>query len=200
MNLTQRDRRAVRLGVVGVALIGAYFFVLEPLAVRYAKLVRDHRSAAATIRRKILDGRRYAEREPQVRNWEEKAGNLIPSRPYSEQITAVGTKIIAAAGENGVQLQGATPSAPTPWSDTAGPAMAGAGGEAPLAQALIHIDAQAEWENVFKFVAALYRIEGVLSVEQFDLSGDPRQGGQLKLKLVISVLMKAAEGGPSWAG
>ena len=58
--------------------------------------------------------------------------------------------------------------------------------------ASINIDAEAGWENVFKFVAALYRIPGVLSVERMDLPGKSKKGGKLTLRLTVSVLIKAA--------
>jgi hypothetical protein len=69
--------------------------------------------------------------------------------------------------------------------------------------------AEAGWENVFKFIAALYRIPGLLSVEQMDLTvaagapgggppgmppgmgGAPGQPGRLGTRLTASVLVAA---------
>jgi len=189
MTLSERDRRALIFGAATLGVIGAYFGVFEPLLGRYERLVKWHGELAARIKRDVMDSRKLALQQEQVKTWEEKAGALVVERSYSEQITAVGSRIVAAAGENQVQLQGATPTAPTPWVDTW--AVAGKEEER-LEQAVINIDAQGGWENAFKFIAAVYRIDGILSVEQLELSGDPKQGGQLKMRLAISVLMKAS--------
>jgi hypothetical protein len=196
MNVSERDRRAIGVGTFAVVGLGVYFLVIEPLAVRYSAMVRAHRNAAIDIKHNGLESQELSVREGQVKAWEEKAGTLVPERLYGEQMTAVGSNIIAAAGESQIQLQGAAPATPTPWVDTSARSMAAPGpGEPPLAQAVINIDAQGGWENAFKFMAALYRIDGVLSVEQLEITGDPKQGDKLKLRLAVSVLMKASAEG-----
>jgi hypothetical protein len=192
MNMSTRDRRAIKLGVAGVAVLAVYFGVVEPLQARYQRLVEWHQLAAETIARNTEERERLKALAEDVKAAEERDGPLLIERTYGEQITAVGSRIVTAAGENQVEIQGAVPSPPTPWTD----AWAGSGGTggSSLEQATITIDAQTGWENAFKFVAALYRTEGVLSVEQFDLSGDSK-GGPLKLHLVVSVLMKASAEG-----
>jgi hypothetical protein len=193
MNMSQRDRRAVKLGVAAAVVLGGYFGVVEPLQARYQRLVDWHQAAAEKIARNVEERQRLSVREKEVKECEEKAGPLLVERTYSEQITAVGSRIMAAANESQVQIQGAVPSPPTPWTD-AWAAKGETSGGPQLDQATITIDAQTAWENAFKFVAALYRTEGILSVEQLDLSGDAK-GGQLKLHLVVSVLMKASAEG-----
>lgn len=193
MKMSARDRRAIKLGVAGVGLLAMYFGVVEPLQARYQRLVERHQSAAGQIARNVEEQRRLSALAEEVKAAEEKNGPLVVERAYGEQITTVGSRIMTVANENQVQIQGAVPSPPTPWTDSWA-AKGGTGGGSQLEQATITIDAQTGWENAFKFVAALYRTEGVLSVEQFDLSGDAK-GGPLKLHLVVSVLMKtSAEG------
>jgi hypothetical protein len=63
---------------------------------------------------------------------------------------------------------------------------------------MFNMDAQSEWEKLFRFMAALYRIEGVLSIEQMDLTTGDR--GRLKLRLSLSLLSQAAPaGGDAWS-
>ena len=188
MSLSRRDRRAIKGGVAGLAVLGLYFGVVEPLEGRYDRLVTRHQSAAEQIARNIEEKQRLTAKEGQVKDWEEKAGSLVVEKTYGEQMTAVGSRIITAANENQVQIQGATPTSATPWVDPPGSV------GPKLEQASFNIDAQGGWENVFKFLAAVYRIEGVLSVEQLDLTGDGK-GGPLKVRLVVSVLMKASAEG-----
>ena len=190
MSMSQRDRRAIKLGVAGAAVLGLYFGVVEPLEGRYDRLVERHQTSAEKIARNIEEKQRLAAKEAEVKTWEEKAGTLVVEKTYSEQMTAVGSRIMTAAGENQVQIQGVIPTAATPWVDA--PGSAGAGPK--LEQASFNIDAQGPWENVFKFLAAVYRIEGVLSVEQLDLNSDAK-GGPLKVRLVVSVLMRASAEG-----
>ena len=115
--------------------------------------------------------------------------NQCPTKRYSEQITTVGEQIVAAAQKNGVQLKGTTPSAVRAWPP-----------DPTLQLAPVLIEADADFEPVFKFIDALYRIDGVLSVESLDLTGDPKKGGKLKMRLTISVLVKSQQtGGARWA-
>ncbi|GMU23578.1 MAG: hypothetical protein AMXMBFR13_36560 [Phycisphaerae bacterium] len=193
MTISERDRRALVLGGVALGVIIVYFGIVEPLGALHA----DHEQAADAILARIKETRSLQAVESEVQLWEEKAGDLVPTKTYAEQITAVGAALITAAGENGVQLQGATPTGATPWTDE-GMVRTQAG--TALEQATIHIDAQADWENVFKFITAIYRIDGVLSVEQLSLSSDPKAGGKLKMRLSISVLAKTSgQGGGLWA-
>jgi hypothetical protein len=57
------------------------------------------------------------------------------------------------------------------------------------------LEADADFEPVFKFIDALYRIDGVLSVENLDLTGDPKKGGKVHVRLTISVLVKSRQTG-----
>ena len=198
MEISRRDRRALLLGGVGLGLIAMYFLAIEPLASAYAKLVADHDRLAAKVARRIHDNRKAEYYAGRLKEYEQTAGELSGPKPYDEQITAVGEQIIAAAQKSGVQLRGATPTAAVPW-----------GNDPTLEMALFHIDGEVRWENlmtagrgwenVFKFIANLYRIPGVLSVERLDLSGerkkgspnDPSQGGKIALRLAVSVLVEA---------
>ncbi len=177
MALSERDRRALILGGAALGIIAAYLLVVKPLVNGYHGLLREHDAVAQAAARKVYEQRKADYLTAAVKEWEDKAGTLSPPKPYSEQITAVGERIVAAAQESGVQLQGTTPSAASAWP-----------GDGQVSQATMQIEAQSNWESVFKFVAALYRIPGVVSVETMDLTGE-KGGEKLKLRLGVSVLV-----------
>jgi len=181
MAITERDRRALILGGAAVGVIAVYFAGIEPLWEKYDRLVSKHQANATTMVRVLVNERKADYYAEQVSELEEKVGELSPPRPYSEQITAVSEKVVTAAQQSGIKLQGSSPTGPLAWPD-----------DPELQQASIIIDAEADWEKVFKFVAALYRLEGILSVEQMELTGKPK-GGRLTLKLTVSVLVEAPE-------
>ncbi len=208
MALSQRDRRALILGGVALGAISLYLLAIEPLAVAYADLTNEHDQLAGRIARTVHVHRKAAYLAEQIAEYTQQVGELSPPKPYDEQITTVGEQIIAAAQKSGVQLRGATPTAAVPWAE-----------DPALSMALFHIDAEAKWSslmdsdkgwtNVFKFIAAVYRIPGVLSVEQFNLSTAAQQkgkskgrqqGGTLALRLTVSVLTAAAsESAEAWS-
>lgn len=216
MALNERDRRAIQLGAVALAVIAAYFLVVEPLANGYDGLVAEHDRLATRVARSIQDNRKAAYYTQRLADYEQSSGALAPPPPYDEQITTVGGQIIAAAQKSGVQLKGFTPTAAAVWAE-----------DPTLALASFHADvevqwpqpkqAAASWENVFKFIASLYRVPGVLSVERLDLSspaskggaggpggprgpGGPGEGGKIVVRLTVSVLVKAtSESDDPWA-
>ncbi len=188
MALSARDRRAVALGGAALGVIGVYLLVVEPLARTYDRMVGEHEQLAAKVARVLRDQRKAEHFAAQIREHEQLFGELLPPRPYDEQITAIGGQLVAAAQMSGVMLRGSTPTAATPWAE-----------DPALELASFVIDAEvlwrnpmapegggneevptpeAAWENVFKFVAGLYRIPGVLSVEQLELATDQRRGGE----------------------
>lgn len=189
MEMTQRDRRALIAGGGALALIAVYFGIIEPVGARYNDLYQAHETAAAELARVVPKLQKSAWQAGQVVEFEKNSGPLGAPKPRDQAITSAGAEIIAAAQSSGIELQGTTPGAPTPWPDDPGYQML-----------LVQIDGKADWENVFKFIAALYRIEGVLSVEQMDLSAsDPRKPGKLNLRLSVSLLLQAdTSGGPGW--
>ncbi len=196
MALSERDRKALVSGGVALGAIGLYVLLIEPLARAYADLVADHERLASKVARSVHVNRKAAYFAEQLAEYEQIAGELSPPKPYDEQITTIGEQIIAAAQKSGVQLRGSTPTAPVPWAE-----------DPTLEMALFRIDAQAGWENVFKFIASVCRIPGVLSVEQLDLSGGPKKGGskgpkargparpggngKITMRLTVSVLAAA---------
>ena len=182
MAVSERDRRALILGGIALGVIGVYFLGIDPLWGWYDGLVTEHKTAAAAMKRIVADERKaksYAER---VAEFEEKVGELVPPQLYSKQISAASEKILNAAGPSGIKVQGSTPTSPVAWPDDPG-----------LQQASIIIDAEGGWDNVFKFIGTLYRSEGILSVEQMELTGDPKKGGKMTIKLTVSVLIQAPE-------
>lgn len=209
MKLNDRDRRALILGGTALGLIVLYFGGIEPLAEAHDELVNEHDRLAGRVARAVRDNRKAEYFSEQIAEYEQAAGELSPPKPYDEQITTVGEQILATAQKSGIQLRGATPTAAVPWAE-----------DPAFQMALFHIDAEAGWESVFKFVGSLYRIPGVLSVERLDLSskakkggpsrggpparggppgrggGGPRGGGgssKVTMRLTVSVLVAAAE-------
>lgn len=187
MALAKRDKRALILGGVLLAIIAAYFGMIEPATRAYADLTERHSTTANKLAMTRREGQKRAYMNERVKTWEVKAGTLSPPKPYGEAITTIGSQIIAAAQTCEVELQGAIPTAPSPWPD-----------DAQLERSLINVDALADWERIFKLIAALYRIDGVLSIEQMDLTSGER--GKLKVRLSISIFLQAAPaGGDKWA-
>lgn len=178
MALSKRDRRAIIMGVSALAVMAGYLLVLRPALRSYRNLVGEHEAATRALNRRIDEHRKAEFLAVRVKEWEAKAGSLLPPKPYSEQIAVVGERIVAAAEESRLQMQGTTPTAATPWPN-----------DPQVAQAIVQIEAKADWENVFKFLAAVYRIPGVVSVEQLDLSGEGKGGGSLKVRMSISVIV-----------
>jgi len=189
MALSERDRRTLILGGVGLGTIGLYVLVVGPLWSRYDAMLDRHQRLAEQTARVVFEAERAEYMQGQVAEWEAKAGKLTPPKPYGEQITAVSDRIMTAS-QAGANVRNSNWSAPTPWPD-----------DPTLQVAQVHLEAEADWENVFRFIAAVYRIEGVLSVEEMDLSSDPKRGGKVTIRLSVSVLIKAAQQGKGlWAG
>jgi type II secretory pathway component PulM len=177
MALSERDRRAVLMGGVGLGLVVLYLLVIEPLASGYAGMVAEHGRLAGQVARAVYSQKKNAYLARQVAEYEEKNGSLTAPKPFGEQISVVGEQIVAAAQARGVQLKGTTPAAGTAWQD-----------DPTLEMAVVRIEAEAEWEKTFEFIAALYRVSGVLSVEQLEMTSDPKKGGKITLRLAVSVL------------
>ena len=188
MVLNKRDRRALKLGGTALAVMAVYFFGIEPLWGWYDARVSVHSRATEQVARAVGRQRKADYYAHQVADWESKAGRLTTPRPYAQQITEVSGRIMAAAQQAGVQVKGTTPTAPAVWPD-----------DPSLQRASILIEAEAEWESVFRFIAGLYQAEGILSVEEVDLSGDAKKGGRLNLKLTVSFLVQAEAGGARWS-
>jgi len=178
MEISQRDRRAIRYGGLGLGLILLYLLVVEPLLDGYDAMVREHRTLSAKVARAMRDTKKTKYLTEYVKSEEDRTGTVSSPRPYSEQITAMSEKIMTA-GQCGVQIKNSFWVAPRLWPE-----------DTKLEMAQIQIDAEGNWEAVCRFLAALYKTDGVFSVEQMDLAG---KGGQLTLKLTLSVLVQAAQ-------
>jgi hypothetical protein len=182
MAISKRDQRALILGGLALGVIGVYFYGVEPLLAWHDRLLADHRQGAATIAR-ILDDREKAERWTRmIEDRELECGELVEPTEYSEQITRLTQDIIDAAGKAGVELRESTPSSAVAWPD-----------DPALQRATFTVKAKVGWENVFKFVDALYHVSNVLSVESFELGTDPKKGNEMTVELQISVLVKAPQ-------
>ena len=188
MVIGERDRRALILGGIALGVLAVYFLGIEPLWGWYDARVSEHSRATEQVARAVGRQRKAAYYEQQVVAWESKAGRLTAPRPYAQQVTEVGGRIMAAAQQAGVQVKGTTSTAPTVWPD-----------DPSLQRASILIEAEAEWESVFRFIAGLYQAEGILSVEEINLAGDAKKGGQLTLKLTVSFMIQAEAGGARWS-
>src|SRR4029078_94748 len=141
---------------------------------------KAHDLAASNLAHRLAQRQKRVYQSQQVIAWEQKWNKLSSPKPYNEGVTTGGSEIVAASQSSGAQLQGATPGAPSPWPD-----------DPQLQQSIFQIEAKANWENVFKFIAALYRIDGVVSVENLDLTGgDAKSQGMMNLRLSVSVLLQ----------
>ncbi|NLX07909.1 MAG: type II secretion system protein M [Phycisphaerae bacterium] len=190
MNLTQRDKRALTLGAIGLAAIAGYLLIIEPALTSYDELRATHAANAAKVAKLLLDRQKSVYLSTKLDQWREKAGEFAPPDEYGRRMTVVGDGLVAAVQRGGLQLKHSTWSATRSWNE-----------DPTLALAMLQIDGEAGWENVFKFIAELHRIPGVLSIESLDLSGDPKKGGNLTVRMTVSVLVKAAEKGPKrWPG
>jgi len=186
MALSEKDRRALIVGGIALGVIVVYVAAVEPSWTWYDGLVERHGTQAASVTHLRVNQRKAQYYTERVTEFEKKAGVLQAPKPYSEQITAVTSKVMLAAQESGFKLKNAAPTAAVAWPDDPG-----------LQMASILVDGEAGWEEVFKFIGALYRVEGVISVEQMELNG---KGGSFTVKLTVSVLVKAPEQGSSpWA-
>jgi hypothetical protein len=188
MVISERDQRTLKLGAVALGVLAVYFLGIEPLWGWYDAKVSEHARASEQVARAVGRQRKAAFYTQQVADWEAKAGPLTTPKTYAQQLTEVSGRIVEAAQQSGVQIKGATPTAPGMWADDPG-----------LQRASILIEAEADWESVFRFIAGLYRAEGILSVEEMDLAGDAKQGGRLHLKLTVSFMVQAEAGGARWS-
>jgi len=180
MEMTKRDRRALKLGAVALGAVAVYFLAIEPVMNSYGDLVATHALQASRIKRAVYDNQKNVYLARKVGQWQSRAGELAEPKPYSEQITGVGGGIMAAAKLSGVKIKNSGWAAARPWAE-----------DPALELAVVTIDAETGWENVFKFISGIYRIPGVLSVERMDLSSGPKKGGKLTVRLTVSVMVKS---------
>ncbi len=176
MEMTQRDRRAIVYGGIGLGIIFLYLLVVEPILDSYDKLVREHKTLSVKLARVMRDNKKVKYLSEYIKSEEERTGTISDPRPYSEQITAMSEKIMTAS-QCGVQIKNSSWVSPRLWPE-----------DPKLEMAQIQIDAEGNWEAVCRFLAALYKTDGVFSIEQMDLSG---KGGRMNLKLTVSVLVQA---------
>ena len=189
MTINKQDRRALILGGITLGVIALYLLVIEPAMHGYDAMANEHSALTARVGRIQFENREAAHYPREIATWERRGDALSPPGPYAEQATAVGEKIVAAAGKSKVNLKNLNWSAPTVWPD-----------DPAFEMAVLNLDAEAGWEPVFQFVAAIYEIGGVLSVEEVDLTGDPKKPDKLTLSLRVSVLVKAPpQEGTQWA-
>jgi hypothetical protein len=188
MAMTQRDKRALVLGGVGVGVIALYLLAIEPGIRRYEAMIKRHDTLAVQAARFAWEAERNHYMDGRIAECEAKAGKLTKPGSYSEQITTVSNEIVTASQSSGAQVHNSIWSAPTAWPE-----------DPSLAVARVQIDAEADWESVFKFIAALYRVSGVLSVEEMELTSDQKKGGKVSMRLSISVLVEAQQGSGIWA-
>ncbi len=191
MKLSERDRRAVLLGAAGLGLLVAYLYGVEPGLDWYEHLRADHERASGQLAKQAYEAQERVFLAGQVARWEQGSGVIERPRPYSEEVTRLGARIVAAAQESGVELKGSSSTPPVPFMD-----------DAALDMVTLLVDFNCQWEQFFKFVDAMYKTPGVLSVEQASINGDPKKGGKLDVKLTVSVLVKAGQrqgaGGATW--
>ncbi len=188
MEINKRDKRAIWLGGTGVCVILAYFVALEPIIATYNQMIENHGRLSAKLARIYRDNKAEPVMKKYILESEEIVGPLSAPELYSRQITTVSNNIMTA-GQCGVQIKNTNWITPRAWPD-----------DPKLEMAMVQIDCEGMWENICKFIAALYRTEGVFSIEQMDMTGDKKRGGMITMKLTVSVLVRAeAENAGVWA-
>jgi hypothetical protein len=180
MELTKRDRRAMIFGGAGLAVILIYLWMIEPMLNRYDELTAEHDRLSARAASLLGDERAKPAMEKYIGECESKVGPMAVPGVYSNEITQVGDRIMTA-GQCGVQIKNTRWISPRPWFD-----------DPKLSMAMVQIDCEGQWESVCKFLAALYRTEGIFSVEQMDMTGDAQKGGMVTMKLTVSVIVQSA--------
>jgi Tfp pilus assembly protein PilO len=178
MEISQRDRRAIVFGGIGLVVICAYLLLIEPAMTYYDDLTDEHTVLAAKVGRIMRDTQKVPYMKEHLKECEEKCGVQSKPEPYSRQITAMSERLMTAS-QCGVQLKNSHWVSPKPWAD-----------DPTLELAQIQLDAEGDWENVCKFLGAIYRTDGVLGIEQMDMTGDPKKGGKITLRLTVSVLVQ----------
>ncbi|HEX2922532.1 MAG TPA: hypothetical protein VHS28_00710, partial [Chloroflexota bacterium] len=88
MALSQRDRRAILVGGVGLCLVLLYLFVIEPAALAYADLVAEHERLAGKVARAIYTQKKNAYLAPICRSC---LRALCPMGLASHTSTVMGT-------------------------------------------------------------------------------------------------------------
>ena len=189
MTMSERDRRALILGGVGLGAVALYLLAIEPALLRYNQLVVDHRRNSAQTNKINLENKQAKYYADRITEWEEQVCELSEPKSLSVQVTKLREQIISAAKSSGAKLKGSTSVTETTWD-----------ADQRLRKILMRLEAEAGWEDAFKFVDALYKIENVISVEELDLKGDEKSGGRLTVTLTLSVLAKPdSEAQKTWA-
>ena len=179
MEITPRDMRAIRMGGAGVGVLVVYFFLFEPIIDHYDRIFENHDVLAAKVSRIYRDNNASPAMEKYIAECEGLVGPLVAPDVYSREITQVSNNVMTA-GQCGVRIKNTTWVAPRPWPD-----------DPKLQMATLQIDCEGQWESMCRFIAALYRTEGIFSIEQMDMTGDVKKGGMITMKLTVSVLVQA---------
>jgi type II secretory pathway component PulM len=179
MEIAARDRRAIQFGLIGLGAILLYLLVVDPLIDRYDALAAEHKAQAAKVAKILRDNKKAKFLAETIKIWEDQTGVQSEPKRYSEQVTAVSDRIMTA-GQCGVQIKNSNWIAPRAWPE-----------DPRFEMAQVQIEAEGDWERLCTFLANLYHTDGVLSVEQMDLSAGTRKDGKAGLKLTLSVLVQA---------
>jgi type II secretion system (T2SS) protein M len=179
MEISQRDRRAIILGGIGLGVVVLYLLIIEPTMNYYDNLVDEHTVLAAKVARVMRDKQKQPYMKEHLKECEDRYGSQSEPQSYSQQITMVSERLMIAS-RCGVKLKNSHWAAAKPWAD-----------DPTLELAQIQLDTEGNWASVGKFLGELYRLDGVLGIEQMDMSGDPKKGGKITLRLTVSVLVKS---------
>lgn len=184
--MSGRDKRALTIGGGFLLVIGVYLLGVEKLLDWHDEKTVDHATTAARLKREIERGAERAVQAKRVEDWQANWTTLEPPKLYNEQIEILTKALMEKAGGNGLEIKEVKESTALALPD-----------EKDTQYATFTIKGKIEWGNAFKLVDALYKTPNVLSLEDFELSGE---GGQLDLAMKISVLIKAPQGSDDpWA-
>ncbi|MFA5864577.1 MAG: hypothetical protein WC975_07795 [Phycisphaerae bacterium] len=181
MKINEKDRRAIIFGVAGLGVILLYLLIVGPLIDSYDTLIGTHQQLSSKVGKILRDNKKTKYLSETIKAWEDKTGCQTAVKPYSEQITVLGDRIMTA-GQCGVQIKNSNWVAPRIWPD-----------DPSLEMAQIQLEAEGDWERVCTFLAALYRTDGIFSIERMDLQGSPKKDGKVTVRLTVSVLVEAGK-------
>jgi len=174
MNMTDRDRRAIYLGVGVVTALALVQFALLPWVASW----RDARQRITTARTQLLELEVQVSRISGLRRRVEDvlgpaAGRPLPMLKDAQVRSVKAAEQLLQTG--GVQVTSVRPQAVQPLRDLPG-----------ISMAVLQVDGQAQFMQVPACLASIGSAEMLLLVEKLTLAPSPQQPGMMAVTLVLA--------------